>query len=251
MHEELLKEIGLTNGETKVYLSLIKLGENTVGPIAKDADVSLSKIYEILENLIKKGLVSYIVKNNTKHFLATEPERIIDYLETKKKEIDKSEEEIKRILPSLKLQKEDKDKKTKATLFEGFRGIKTFYESILRDSKQDDEILVMGLPKYAAERYEGYFLDWNKRRAKSGVKIKLIFDNDAKELGKKREKIKLTETKCLPKDIVTPAWILVTKNGVATIHLTKEPICVYIKDVDVKTSYENFFKVFWNLAKSI
>lgn len=248
MYEDLLREIGLTNGETKVYLSLIKLGENTVGPTAKEANVSLSKIYEILDNLIKKGLVSYIVKNNTKYFLATEPERIIDYLETKKKEIEKSEEEIKKILPSLKLQKEDKEKKTKATLFEGFRGIKTFYEAVLRDSRKDDEILVMGLPKYAAERHEGYFLDWNRRRAKKGVKIKLIFDNDAKKLGEKREKIKLTEAKYLPKNIVTPAWILVTKNGVATIHLTKEPICVYIKDKDVRQSYENFFKVFWNLT---
>ncbi|RMD45562.1 TrmB family transcriptional regulator, partial [Candidatus Pacearchaeota archaeon] len=57
MHEALLKEIGLTNGETKVYLSLIKIGESTVGPIAKKSGVSLSKIYEILNNLIKKGLV--------------------------------------------------------------------------------------------------------------------------------------------------------------------------------------------------
>jgi len=248
MYEGLLREIGLTNGETKVYLSLITLGENTVGPIAKDANVSLSKIYEILENLIKKGFVSYIVRNNTKHFLATEPERIIDYLENKKQEIDKSEEEIKKILPSLKLKKEEHEKKTKATLFEGFRGVKTFYESILRDSKPNEEILVMGLPKYAAERFEGYFLDWNKRRAKKEIKIKLIFDNDAKELGKKRGKIKLTEIRYLSKDIVTPAWILITQKGVATIHLTKDPICVFISDKDVKRSYENFFKVFWDLA---
>ena len=201
-----------------------------------------------MDNLIKKGLVSYIVKNNTKYFLATEPERIIDYLESKKKGIEKSEEKIKKILPSLKLQKEEKEKKTKATLFEGFRGLKTFYETVLRDSKKDDEILVMGLPRYAAERHEGYFLDWNRRRAKKGVKIKLIFDNDAKKLGKKRERIKLTEAKYLPENIITPAWILVTEEGVATIHLTKEPICVYIKDEDVKQSYENFFKVFWDLA---
>lgn len=246
MQETILKEIGLTNGETKVYLSLIKIGENTVSPIAKEADVSLSKIYEILNNLIKKGLVSYITKNNTKYFLATDPERIIDYLENKKKEINKSEEEIREILPSLKSQKEKNENKVKATLYEGFRGIKSFYEWVLRDSKPNDEILVIGLPKYAAEKYEGYFLDWNKRRSKKGVKIKLIFNYDVKDLGKKREKIKLTEVRYLTQELITPAWILIYNKGVATIHLTEDPICIFIKDDDVVKSYRNFFNLLWN-----
>ena len=249
MHETLLKEIGLTNGETKVYLSLTKLGESTVGPIAKEADVSLSKIYEILENLIKKGLVSYIVKNNTKYFLSTDPERIIDYLEEKKKDITNSENQIKEILPSLKAQKEKNEEKTKATLYEGLRGIKSFYESVLRNSKSKEEILVIGLPKYAAKRYEGYFLDWNKRRAKKGIKIKLIFNHDAKELGKKREKIKLTEARYLTKELTTPAWILIYNQGVATIHLTQDPICTFIKDSEVVKSYKNFFDLLWNVSK--
>ena len=247
-HEELLKQAGLTNGETKVYISLIKIGENTVGPIAKEASVSLSKIYEILGNLIKKGLVSHIIKNNTKCFLATEPERIIDYLESKKREIDKSEKEILKILPALRNQKESIKEKTQATLFEGFMGIKSFYESVLRDSKKDDEILAIGIPKYAAERYEGYFLDWNKRRAKKGVKIKIIFDYDVRELGKKREKIKLTQTKYLNKEFVTPSWILVYKKGVATIHMTRSPICVFVKDREVVKSYTVFFNLLWDIV---
>ena len=250
MHETLLKEIGLTNGETKVYLSLTKLGESTVGPIAKEADVSLSKIYEILENLIKKGLVSHIVKNNTKYFLSTDPERIIDYLEEKKKDITNSENQIKEILPSLKAQKEKNDKKSKATLYEGFRGIKSFYESVLRDSKSKEEILVIGLPKYATERYEGYFLDWNKRRAKKGVKIKLLFNYNVRDLGKKREKVKLTEVRYLTQKLVTPAWIFIYQKGVATIHLTKDPICTYIKDEEVVESYKNFFNLLWNMASA-
>ena len=87
MNERILQEAGLTKGESKVYLALVLLGESSVTPIAREAKVSLSKIYEILENLIKKGLVSSIVKNNVKHFSAAEPERILDYLEKKKEDI--------------------------------------------------------------------------------------------------------------------------------------------------------------------
>ncbi len=226
------------------------MGESTVGPIAKEADVSLSKIYEILENLIKKGLVSHILKNNTKYFLATDPERLIDYLERKKKEIMDSENQIKEILPLLKAQKEKNEGKTKATLYEGFRGIKSFYESVLRDSKSKEEIFVIGLPRYATERYEGYFLDWNKRRSKKGVRIKLIFNYDAKDLGKKRERIKLTEVRYLTKELITPAWILIYSKGVATIHLTKDPICTFIKDEEVVKSYKNFFNLLWDISNT-
>ena len=185
MYEKILNDTGLTKGEARVYLSLLKIGESTVGPIAKEANVSLSKIYEILQNLVKKGLVSSIIKNNTKYFLATDPERIIEYLETKKQDIIRSEDKIKEILPLLKSQKEKKDRRNIATLFEGTKGIKTFYESILRNAKSKDEIFVMGIPKYAAEKYEGYFLDWNKRRAKKRVLIKIIFNYDARKLGKR------------------------------------------------------------------
>ena len=249
MDKNTLLEAGLTKGEAKTYLALLKIGESTVGPIAKKAEVSLSKIYEILQNLIKKGLVSSIIKNKVKHFLASDPERIIDYLEKKKQGISDSENKIREILPSLKAMKDKEEKKEIATLYEGFKGIKTFYESILRQLGKKDEVLVMGIPRETAERYEAYFLDWNKRRAKKQASIKLLFDYNVRDLSKKRKKIRLTKIKYLPKEFKTPAWVLISKDIVATIHTLENPICVVIKDKSVSKSYINFFNLLWNLAK--
>ncbi len=248
VYEELFRQIGLTKGETKVYLALLGLGEKTVSPIAKEAEVSLSKIYEILYNLIKKGLVSSITKNNVKYFLAADPIHIIDYLEQKKKEINKSEEGIKTIIPFLQLQKETIGHEPIATLYEGFTGIKTFYEVVLKSASRGDEILVIGIPRYSAEKYEGYFLNWNKRRAQKGISIKIIFNYNVRDLGKKREKIRFTDIRYLPKDLTTPAWILIYKGGVATIHLTEKPICVFIQDRAVIASYMIFFRTFWEIS---
>jgi len=243
-----LQNAGLTKGESKVYLALLVLGESTVGPIAKKAKVSLSKIYEILYNLINKGLVSSISKNNKKYFSAAEPERIIEYLEKRKKELSNSQDNIKKILPSLKSIKKQ-EKIEPGTIYQGLRGIKTFYESILRSSERGDKIKVMGIPRYAAKKYEGYFLDWNKRRARKGVSIKLIFDYDVKDLAEKRSKIKLSKIKHLSKDFKTPSWILITKNIVATIHLLENPICFVIMDKQAVESYSSFFDHFWKIAK--
>ncbi len=247
MENQALLDAGLTNGESKVYLALLRIGESSVGNIARDARVSLSKIYEILENLINKGLVSSVIKNNVKYFSPAQPERIIDYLEYKKKEINNSEEEIKKIIPYLK-KFEKKPNEDVGTIFQGVRGIKTFYEEVLRNSKKGDEIKAMGIPKETAEKYEAYFLDWNRRRAKKGISIKLLFDYDSKELGKKREKIRLSEVRYLPKKFKTPAWILISKNSVATIHMNENAICFVIRDKNAIQSYNSFFDGFWEIA---
>ena len=57
MIENVLAEIGLTKGEISVYKALIKLGSSTAGPIIKEAKISPSKIYNIIERLLEKGLV--------------------------------------------------------------------------------------------------------------------------------------------------------------------------------------------------
>ena len=57
MDERLLQDIGLTNGESKVYLALLNLGETKTGELAKKSQVSSSKIYKILDRLEKKGIV--------------------------------------------------------------------------------------------------------------------------------------------------------------------------------------------------
>ncbi|MBT6690464.1 hypothetical protein HN903_02315 [archaeon] len=248
MEDTILQDAGLTKGETKVYLALLTMNESTVGPIAKKASVSLSKIYEILNNLAKKGLVTSIIKSNINHFVASDPERILEYMEKRKKKISLSEEKIKQILPSLKLRKKE-EKESLAKLYEGTKGIKTFYEEMLRGLKKEDVIYGMGIPKYAAEEHEGYFLDFNKRRSKKEVQLKAIYNYDAKEAGKKREKIPFTKIKYLPKKFTSPSWIIIFKDTVATIHMIGKPICVVIQDQNVSESYLNFFNSFWNLSK--
>ena len=51
---DILGGIGLTETEVKVYLALNELGTSTISPIVKKANISNSKIYIILEKLIKK-----------------------------------------------------------------------------------------------------------------------------------------------------------------------------------------------------
>ena len=64
--EKQLEELGLTKNETKVYLVLLELGLTTTSAIIKRAGINTSKVYESLERLLKKGLVSYALIKRSK-----------------------------------------------------------------------------------------------------------------------------------------------------------------------------------------
>ena len=66
MVELKLKDIGLTDYESKVYLALLEIGEGTSGEIINKAGIHTGKIYEILASLKNKGLISEVIVNNIK-----------------------------------------------------------------------------------------------------------------------------------------------------------------------------------------
>ena len=62
---DVFEALDLTKGEKKVYKALVRLKSTTTGPLYKKANVSQSKVYEILDRLRKKGLAASIIKQGT------------------------------------------------------------------------------------------------------------------------------------------------------------------------------------------
>src|SRR3989338_7912448 len=91
-----LKKIGLTEGELKLYDALLELGESTRTELAKKSGISPSKIYDVANRLLEKGIISSVKKNNVIHFSASDPERIKDFIESKEKEISEEKEKKKK-----------------------------------------------------------------------------------------------------------------------------------------------------------
>ncbi|MEK6894925.1 MAG: helix-turn-helix domain-containing protein [Nanoarchaeota archaeon] len=147
-----LLKIGLTEGEAKVYLALSELGSSTVGPIVKRSKVAYSNIYDILNRLIEKGIVSFIIKNKTKHFQAASPSNLVQYIDKKQEELIQEREALKKILPDLEKLQEAKLKQ-EAEVFIGKKGLRTAYEKLFKNSSKKDEILFFYIhgEKYAEE----------------------------------------------------------------------------------------------------
>jgi len=147
MEQDLLDRmisIGLTEGEAKTYLALLSLGSSKVGPIIEKSDVSASKVYQILDRLMHKGLVTMSVYEKNKFFSAAEPTRILDYLDNEKKKIDENKNKISDILPRLSLKKGTAEKKPIVEIAIGKKGFETIYSEIIESAKPNSFYFGLG-----------------------------------------------------------------------------------------------------------
>ena len=165
-----LIQLGLTEGEAKVYVALLKTGSTTVGPIVKASGVASSNIYDILDRLLEKGIVSYIIKSKTKYFQAAPPINIGDYLSEKKKKIDEERELFEKLLPDLS--KISLEKTQHAEVFIGTKGLKTAYEKLTCNmSEKDVPLYFYDLPpgKIANLADDFYLAYFDKKFKKLGL----------------------------------------------------------------------------------
>src|SRR3989344_4860325 len=249
--EELLRNIGLTKSESKVFIALLKIGDFTSkGKIVDESKIAPSKLYDILNKLIEKGLVSTIIKNNIKHFIAANPEKLLDYIANKKTQIAKEEKSIKQILPELRDIYASLKKKVIAEVFIGWKGMENVYSTSLESMKKSDKIYILGASEGSnQEKTKEFFLKYSQRAKQKGVSVNVIFNENAKSYVKSMEKelkIKLNK-KFLFK--TTPVEIAITNNITAIIILKEEPIITLIHDKETAESFVTYFNELWKIAK--
>ena len=249
MEIETLREIGLTEGETKVYLTLTKLGQTKTGVLAKESNVSSSKVYKILDRLEKKGLVGHVIIGKIKHFNATEPKRILDYIGDKEKELSKQKKNIEQMIPLLEMERKISKKKTELTLYEGFNGITQLFYNMLDELKKGDEYHVITADySIHPKGIEPWFQKYHIERAERGIKLKLLAGHDMK--GKLVESTnKLSEIKYLPEELLTSFQVTIYKNKIFLIFLADTAQSIFIESEKVAESFRKYFNAFWKMAK--
>src|SRR3989338_5425843 len=73
---KVLQDIGLTKNQADIYLLLLKLGVVSVSKLAKHTRLHRSNLYDVLENLQKKGLVNSSNEEGVRFYRPSPPQRI-------------------------------------------------------------------------------------------------------------------------------------------------------------------------------
>lgn len=235
MNEEILANLGFTNAEIKVYLSLLELGSISAGPIIEKSGLQSSVVHMTLNNLVNKGFVSFVKQGQRHHYQATDPKHIVDYIDDKKKD-------FLNILPEL-LEKQKRAKiKSEVVTFKGIKGIRELLHELLEAGGKEHH--TFGSAKESLMMGDTFWLNYHKKRVEKGIKAKLLFNNSLKEwVGNNKyskAEYKFTKTGFEP---LTETIIRHDKIGI--ILWTEIPLGVLIHNKIAAESYEKFFQIMW------
>src|SRR3989344_4543450 len=132
----LVENFGLTETEAGIYLSLLELGESTASGIAARNSLNRTFTYDRIENLIKKGLASYFIKDNKKYFKPSDPNQLISLLKENEEEVintlREKQEQVKKIIPELLKLRMPREQKPEVEIYSTKKGVKTVLNIILR-----------------------------------------------------------------------------------------------------------------------
>lgn len=238
MEKQILQEIGLSSTETKVYLALLELSSALAGEITKKSEVNRTNVYDALERLIEKGLVTYVISANRKVFEPVNPERLKGMLKEKEERLDSIMQELQAKYDTSKTNEE-------ATIFKGKKGIQSIFEDIIKEKK---DLFVYGAESRFADVFPAYQKDWNKRRAQEKIKVSMIYNEKVKQR-KRKEHLPLLKMKFLPEHYDFPSTIMIYGEKVVTVVWAELPFGFMIKSKENAKSNMNFFEILWKTAK--
>ncbi len=238
----LIKNIGLTNGEADVYLALLELGLSTTGGITKQAGISSSKVYEVLQKLISKGLVSYVMENNIHYYSATPAERLISLLDEKKMEIEKGKSLIEEIVPVLENRRRQQ-KTPEAVIYRGRKGALIVLDEVIEAGKKGLEVVGFGTQDYP-DYFPAQINEYVKIAKKFKFKERLLFGEGFKSPNK------TAKIRFLPKHFSMPVRTIVYGNKVALVDFKDPMTTIIIEKQSVADSYKDHFNALWKTAMS-
>jgi len=241
-----LEHIGLTKGEVRVYLALLQLGQTTTGPIIKESGISSSKVYEILDKLLEKGLISYVEKNKTKHFQATSPKKFENYLEEQSNQLTQKKDQLNKHLPGLMALYKEKQILQNAQIFVGEKALREMLWDNLEDAKKGEEYYFFG---GAGEEYEQavnkFYNKYAKERHRKGLITKGLAEKKHKQVLKNNPHVIMRYT-----DFPTPSNIGIFRDTLAIASWSQPPIGILITSKNLVDQFKLFFNSVWAVAKN-
>ncbi len=229
-----LTSIGLSKQEAEIYIYLNKEKNQTASEIAEQTRTNRSVVYGLLDSLINKGLVNYVLINGVKRFSSTKPEALVEFI--KEKEI-----ALKRILPQLKSLKSDEYDIVNVEVFRGVNGGLAVMKDIIKNC---NEYVAFGedtsFQRIMGTLAKQYVRQLNERK----VKERLLVPEGRKVLISKN-----TELRYLPKNMQIPSITTVYGNKVALAIFQKPYYAIVIESKELAHTYRSLFELLWKTAK--
>lgn len=253
MEQELLK-LGLTLNQSKVYLTLLELGQTTVGPIIRRTNMPRQTVYNTLHELESKNLIFSAIKSNRTNWQAKEPQQILENLNIQKRLAEK-------ILPDLLSKRDLAEHSAEIRVYEGIDGFATMHLVNLENQNRNTEVNIIGAAgqKWIDLAEQGKFFNkYENLRLEKNINHKIIaYENQRAEvknfmdefyleqLPSKRKKFRF-----LPEEFYSPVGIQIWQDRIELIIYSDYPIIFEIRSMQIVKSFGKHFNFLWKFAKN-
>ena len=212
MDVKTLEKMGLTKGESAVYLALLRVGNCTSGVLSKESGVSRSKVYEVID---------------------------------KREDLDKSISESKKIVKDLKKLQSLQLDKQEAKIYVGIAGWRTLYKKILGSLSSKDEYLAFGIGVDEINNIEvkRFIKTFHLNRSEKRVWARILMGHRTKSKMKHFDHLKYYKYKFTK--VKFPTNIAVYKDNIVTLVWGANPVAFVIKSSQVAKKYRNYFESVW------
>jgi len=241
MQEE-LEKLGFSKHEAEVYLALLDLKETGAGGIIKKTGLHRNIVYETLDKLINRKLVTKVIKKKVAQFLANDPKRILDEQKNKL-------EIATTLVPSLINQANIKQE---IVIWEGLEGFRNFNLFEINRMKPGTTLYCLGAVgdkwyELMGEKYRTY----ERMRLKKKVWFQMIEYHESPIDKKITQEGKYYKVRVIPQNLDTPANMLIWDDYLALQTLVEPYSVVQIKNAALAKAYLNYFNLLWEQGRDI
>ncbi|MDP2631545.1 MAG: helix-turn-helix domain-containing protein [Candidatus Uhrbacteria bacterium] len=235
-----LIELGLSETESRVYLTMLELGSSSVQVIAKKAAVSRTAAYDIIATLQKKGLASTFEKGKKTLYTAEDPEKLDKYFKNRLDGMRGQLGALKQMVPELRvIQAGDRPR---VRYFEGEEGILAlFRDTQIVKAKELLEFANIDVVYSALD--EKLLLALRSAEEYKKIPIKMLYTGELRNPNSKTAYRKLKDPVL---DFEGDIWIY--SNRIAFIKFLGDIEVVIVESQIFSNTMRALFMATWNSA---
>ena len=240
--DKLLRSLGFTDSESKLYLVSLETGPATVQDLAKHAKISRVTAYAAVDALMRNSLMSTLQQGKKRLFSAESPDRLISFMHSRMQHMQSTLKEVEASVGELRFLQ--RGEKPVVKMFTGKEGIKAIQQDMLETApKTVDEFMNFDevVRLYPTEENTDFFTKLDKLRPKRRL---VFYLNEGKGLkpGFPDEHIAVIKG---PEANKLFADIMIYGNKIALSTLRGELIYVLIESQDLADAFRLMMDHVW------
>ncbi len=244
-----LRSLGLTDTETKIYLTGLNYQAIGVSELVKQTSINRTTIYHALSTLEEKGLTAKKGTGTKLLFIMTKPEGIENLLNEKIKLLEKQRVEVNAIIPLLMSEANFSDTKVNVLHYEGIEGIKLAVEDALYCRSRHWDIIapIKNFFSEFDENYADYYLETRKMR---GLTSRSLWERKTIRRSLSVAELKERDPRVLP-EIMHGKFnsvVCIYDDKVLLINSLKDLSAIMIQSKDVHDTMAAIFEGLWSVS---